>query len=203
MGPQIKCIVRTAASDDYRYAAEIMDEMAGSAARRGTGIDVRPPEYALEKMENDLAVIAVNSQNNEWAGFCYIETWKHERYAANSGLIVSPKYRGMGISKEIKIKLFEHCRMKFPFAKLFSLTASPAVIHINKALGYKTVSYSDLLNDELFLTGCNSWVDYIDLMSNKRPGLDYQAMVFEPEASSAFASMVPSSFSEFKLADAV
>lgn len=178
-----------------------MHEMADSAAKRGTGIAVRPPQYAMKKMDDGLAVIAVNAHTDEWAGFCYSEVWQHEKYVANSGLIVSPKHRGRGISKEIKIKLFELCRSKFPAAKLFSLTASPAVIHVNAALGYKTVPYSDFMNDELFLTGCNSWVNYLDLMSGAKGNLNYTAMVFDPnEQAQAFADMVQFPFNELELA---
>lgn len=176
----LKSIIRIATSEDYKYADEIIDEMAISAAKRGTGVSRRTFEYITEKMDSGLAVIAIDPENNEWAGFCCIEVWQHEKYVANSGLIVSPKYRGMGISKGIKIKLFDTCRERFPHARIFSLTTSPAVMHINKVLGYQTVPHSDIMNDPLFLTGCNSWVNYIDLMNGQHKGSPYTAMVFDP-----------------------
>ena len=40
-----------------------------------------------QKMREGKAVIAFN-QDGIWAGFCYIETWSHGEYVANSGLIV-------------------------------------------------------------------------------------------------------------------
>lgn len=177
MESQINCIIRIATSDDHKYATEISDEIAYSAAKRATGIAPRTPEHVMKKMDDGFAVIAINPDNDEWAGFCYIEVWQHEKYVANSGLIVSPKYRGMSISKEIKTKLFMHCRNRFPHAKLFSLTTSHAVMHVNAELGYKAVPYSEIMNDELFLDGCHSWVNYIDLMSTN---LQYVAMVFDP-----------------------
>lgn len=175
-----KYIVRIATSDDHQYAVNIANEIAYSSARRGTGIAYRTPEYIMEKMNQGLAVIALHADNNEWAGFCYVEVWQHGKYVANSGLIVSPDHRGMGISKEIKVTLFEHSRASFPKAKLFSLSTSPAVFHVNRELGYKEVSYASVMQDELFLTGCQSWVNYVDLMSREQGRTPYMAMIFDP-----------------------
>lgn len=171
-----------ATSGDHSYAAEIANEMAYSSARRGNGIAHRTPEYVMKKMDEGIAVIAVNTDNGAWAGFCYLEVWQHQKYVANSGLIVAPGYRGTGISKEIKITLFNHCRAGFPEAKLFSLSTSPAVIHVNESLGYKAVSFAELMNDDLFLTGCQSWVNYNDLMDREQTHLPYVAMVYDPKA---------------------
>ena len=59
--------------------------MESSAKARGTGIARRSPEYIAEKMEQGKAVIALTN-NGDWVGFCYIETWSHGEYVANSGL---------------------------------------------------------------------------------------------------------------------
>ena len=177
---KLNCIIRVATSGDYKYTDDIIDEMAISAKKRGTGIGRRTPEYIRGKMNAGLAVIAINPDNNEWVGFCCIEVWQHEKYVANSGLIISPKYRGLGISKKIKIKTLELCRVKFPHARIFSLTTSPAVISVNHSLGYSNVPFTDILNDPLFLTGCNSWVNYIDLMNGRHNSSPYTAMVFDP-----------------------
>jgi GNAT superfamily N-acetyltransferase len=88
------------------FASIICDEMANSAKARGTGIAKRTPEYIQEKMREDKAVIAFN-QDGIWAGFCYIETWSHGEYVANSGLIVAPAFRKSGLAKAIKRKVFE------------------------------------------------------------------------------------------------
>jgi len=42
------------------------------------------------------------------------------------------------------------------------------------------VPYSDILNDPLFLTGCNSWVNYVDLMKDRHLSSLYIAMVSDP-----------------------
>ena len=80
-------IIRVANTDDVRYAKIITDEMAESAKARGTGIAKRSPEYIADKINEGKAVIAVTN-DGEWVGFCYIETWGHGEYVANSGLIV-------------------------------------------------------------------------------------------------------------------
>ena len=75
--------------------------MAASAMARGTGIAKRSPEYIAQKMLEGKAVIALTT-TGQWVGFCYIETWSHGEYVANSGLIVAPEFRKSGVAKGIK-----------------------------------------------------------------------------------------------------
>ena len=86
-----KLIVRLATSDDIHYAETITNEMEESAKARGTGIAKRSPAYIEKKMREGKAVIAT-TQDGTWVGFCYIEAWEHEKYVANSGLIVAPAF---------------------------------------------------------------------------------------------------------------
>lgn len=183
-------VTRIATPADYKYAESIANEMAYSAAKRGTGIANRTPEYILNKMQDGQAVIAIDTENDTWAGFSCMEVWEHEKYVAKSGLIVAPDYRGIGISKSIKTTLFELCRTKFPRAKLFSLSTSPAVMHINLELGYRIVPNEEILQDELFLQGCTSWVNYVELMNKQYTELPYVAMVYDP-SKEATLSVVP------------
>jgi hypothetical protein len=162
------------------YAQEICDEMAASAAARGTGIAKRSPEYIQEKMREGKAVIAF-APDGKWAGFCYIETWSHGQYVANSGLIVSPPYRKGGLAKSIKRKIFELSRQKYPDAKLFGLTTGLAVMKINSELGYEPVTYSELTQDEAFWAGCKSCVNYEILMSKERKNCMCTAMLYDPK----------------------
>src|ERR1700761_1098758 len=112
----------TIAGDEHQvYAEAICTEMEVSAKARGTGIAKRSPDYIREKMREGKAVVAF-SNTGEWAGFCYIESWGHGKYVANSGLIVSPLFRRSGLAKEIKKKIFELSRTRYPEAKLFGLT---------------------------------------------------------------------------------
>lgn len=154
--------------------------MASSAEKRGTGIARRTPEYVKGKMDEGKAVIAVNPDSDEWVGFCYIEAWQHEKYVANSGLIVSPKYRGLGVAKKIKTRIFELSRQKFPDAKIFGLTTGLAVMRINSELGYEPVPYSELTTDEMFWKGCQSCVNYDILMSKGRSNCLCTAMLYDP-----------------------
>jgi hypothetical protein len=161
------------------YTQEICDEMAESARARGTGIARRSPEYVANKMLEGKAVIALH-QDGTWAGFCYIETWSHGKFVANSGLIVSPKFRNSGLAKRIKSKIFELSREKYPDAKIFGLTTGLAVMKINSELGYEPVTYSELTQDEEFWKGCQSCVNYEILMSKGRKNCMCTAMLFDP-----------------------
>ena len=132
-------LVRVATADDQKYAEKITDEMEASAKARGTGIAKRSPDYVAKKMEEGKAVIALTDEGT-WVGFCYIETWSHGSYVANSGLIVSPDFRKSGVAKKIKKKIFELSRQKYPDAKIFGLTTGLAVMKINSELGYEPVT---------------------------------------------------------------
>jgi uncharacterized protein YeaC (DUF1315 family) len=174
-------IVRLATADDIHFATTITTEMEESAKARGTGIAQRSPEYVIRKMEEGKAVIAVTFDGT-WVGFCYIEAWEHEKYVANSGLIVSPPFRHTGVAKEIKRKIFELSREKFPESKIFGLTTGLAVMKINSSLGYKPVTYSELTVDEEFWKGCRSCVNFDILTSKQRKNCICTAMLYDPKA---------------------
>jgi hypothetical protein len=163
----------------FKFAETICHEMAESAKARGTGIAKRTPDYIREKIAEGKAVIAL-SESGEWAGFCYIETWEGE-YVANSGLIVSPKFRKGGLARAIKHKIFELSRTKYPDAKIFGLTTGLAVMKINSELGYEPVTYSELTQDEAFWAGCKSCVNYDILMSKERKNCMCTAMLYDPK----------------------
>ena len=85
--------IQVATGEHADYAPQkICDEMSESAKARGTGIATRSPEYVANKMLEGKAVIAIY-KDGTWAGFCYIETWSHGQFVANSGLIVNPEFR--------------------------------------------------------------------------------------------------------------
>lgn len=163
----------------FSFAQIICDEMASSAKARGTGIAKRTPEYIQEKMREGKAVIAFN-QDGIWAGFCYIETWSHGEYVANSGLIISPEFRKSGLAKAIKKKIFDLSRSKYPEAKIFGLTTGLAVMKINSELGYEPVTYSELTQDDAFWKGCASCVNFEILSGKQRKNCLCTAMLFNP-----------------------
>jgi len=176
---QSNIIVRIATSSDYKHAQTITDEMAASAQARGTGIAKRSSEYIQQKMEEGKAVIAV-TEDNTWVGFCYIEAWGKEGFVANSGLVVAPAFRKTGIAKQIKKRIFDLSREKYPNAKIFGLTTGLAVMKINSDLGYEPVTYSELTDDENFWAGCKSCVNYDILMSKERKNCMCTAMLYDP-----------------------
>src|ERR1700753_1033251 len=161
------------------FAQIIVDEMESSAKARGTGIAKRSAEYIQDKMREGKAVIAFTA-DGIWAGFCYIETWSHEGYVANSGLIVAPPFRKSGLAKNIKKKIFDLSQKLYPNAKLFGLTTGLAVMKINSDLGYEPVTYSELTQDETFWAGCKSCVNYDILMSKERKNCFCTAMLYDP-----------------------
>lgn len=148
------------------WAEKICELYAISAKERGTGIAKRQPEYIRKKMKQENAVIAL--EGDQLAGFCYIETWSHEEYVANSGLIVAPSFRGKGLAKRIKQRVFQYAREKYPAARVFGITTSLAVMKINHDLGYRPVTFSELTQDEAFWKGCQSCPNYDILMRNER-----------------------------------
>ena len=162
------------------YVEEIRNEMEDSAKKRGTGIAKRSSEYLSKKISEGNSIIAID-ENGTWAGFCYIETWTNGEYVANSGLIVSPQFRNVGLATKIKERIFELSREKYPNAKIFGLTTGLAVMKINSNLGYKPVIYSELTQDEQFWNGCKNCVNYEILMMKERKNCLCTAMLFVPK----------------------
>ncbi len=172
-------IIRVANSGDVHYAAIITDEMEASAKARGTGIAKRSPKYVAQKMEEGKAVIA-HTPDGVWVGFCYVEAWGHDQFVANSGLIVATAFRKSGVAKQIKKRIFDLSREKYPHAKIFGLTTGLAVMKINSELGYEPVTYSELTDDDQFWAGCKSCVNYDTLMSKDRKNCFCTAMLYDP-----------------------
>ena len=144
---QDKFNVQIATAEHVSFAQELSKLYEDSAKKRGTGIAKRDPEYIIEKILQNKAIIATTHQN-QLAGFCYIETWEGKNYVANSGLIVREEYRHHGLAKKIKKFVFEYTRKKYPQAKIFGITTSLAVMKLNSDLGYKPVTFSELTQDD-------------------------------------------------------
>ncbi len=172
-------IVRNATYADIQLAPEICTHMEESAKARGTGIAKRSPDYLIQKMLEGKAVIAT-TQKGDFVGFCYIETWGHGKFVANSGLIVHPEHRKSGIASKIKEKVFELSRKKYPTAKIFGVTTSLAVMKINSSLGYKPVPFSELTDDEAFWKGCSSCVNYDILTRTNKKHCLCTGMLYDP-----------------------
>ena len=83
--------VINATEEHLEYAETIANMMEQAAKERGTGIAKRSVEYLQKKMSEGKAVISLDGDTV--AGFCYIESWGHDKFVANSGLIVHSDYR--------------------------------------------------------------------------------------------------------------
>ena len=175
------------------YAKQISLCIDESAKVRGTGIARRTPEYLATKIENGNAVIALDE--NQFAGFCYIEVWGHGKYVAHSGLIVAHEFRGRGLAKKIKKEVFNISLEQYPKAKIFGITTGQAVMKINYELGYKPVHFSELTDDPEFWKGCQTCKNFDILTRTERKLCLCTGMLHDPNEkkeitpkSSAFLS---------------
>ena len=175
--PQIRIYV--AGRQHIRYVEEILTTIEESSKARGTGIARRSPDYVAQKMIEGKAIIALCE--NEFAGFCYIESWSNKQYIVNSGLIVNPKYRGMGLAKRIKRFSFNYSRRLYPEAKLFGLTSGAAVLKINHELGYRPVTFEQLTDDPAFWRGCQTCVNFDVLTRTDYKRCICTAMLYDPQ----------------------
>lgn len=149
------------------FAQAICDLIEASAAHRGTGIARREATYIASKMRGGQAIIALGGPlGDQLAGFCYIEAWDHDKYVANSGLVVHPDFRRAGLARQIKAAAFGLARDKYPHARVFGITTSAAVMKINTELGYRPVPFSELTQDATFWNGCRSCPNYDILQRN-------------------------------------
>ena len=164
MEQEIEIDVMIADASHEVYVDTILDTIESAAKVRGTGIAKRTHEYVAQKMKEGKAVIAL--AGNEFAGFSYIESWGNKQYVTTSGLIVHPDFRGLGIAKRIKDMTFQLARMRWPKAKVFSLTSGAAVMKMNTELG--------------FWRGCNGCVNHDILERTERKYCICTAMLFDP-----------------------
>jgi len=162
-----------------KYVDEVLETINHAAKVRGTGIAKRSPEYVKQKMIEGKAVLALY-KGEEFAGFSYIESWSNKTFVANSGLIVAPKFRGIGLAKLIKRRIFDLSREMFPNAKIFSLTTGEAVMKMNNELGYRPVTFPSLTDDEAFWRGCESCVNFDILQRNGRRMCLCTGMLYDP-----------------------
>ena len=171
--------VMVADASHEKYVDTILDTIEKAAKVRGTGIAKRTHEYVATKMKEAKAVIAL--YGDEFVGFSYIETWGNKQYVTTSGLIVDPKFRGLGVAKRIEDLTFTLARTRWPHAKIFSLTSGAAVMAMNTQLGYHPVTFADLTDDEAFWRGCEGCIN-VDVL--KRTGRKYcicTGMLYDPE----------------------
>ena len=171
--------IKVADADDEKYVDTIIDTIREAAKKRGTGIAERTHEYVATKMKESKAVLALCG--DRFAGFSYIVTWGNKHYVTTSGLIVHPDYLGMGVARRIKDYTFTLARVRWPNAKIFSLTSGDAVMKMNTQLGYVPVSFNQLTDDDAFWKGCEGCCNHDILMAKNRKFCICTGMLYDPE----------------------
>jgi len=164
--------------DLAKYAVGVCQMIEDASKDKNTALAIRTIEYIEEKLKSEKAIIALHK--DMVIGFCYIETWEHGKFVANSGLIVSPVYRQTGLAQIIKEMAFKLSEKKYPQAKIFGLTTSAAVMKINSKLGYKPVTFSELTTDDNFWKGCETCKYFDILQRTARKHCLCTAMVYDP-----------------------
>jgi len=171
--------VRLAQPEDAASALKISEAYAESARSRGTGIAFRAESYIVKKIVNGDSVLAF--VDDQLAGFCYIETFENRKYVSNSGLIIFPEFREMGLAKMVKNRIFNLSREKYPDSKIFSITTSGIVLKMNSDLGYKPVMFSDLTSDDEFWANCQTCRNFDILTKNERKMCLCNGMLYDPK----------------------
>ena len=167
-----------AGKEHLKYIDEIIETMSDAAKVRGTGIAKRTHAYVEKVMLENKAVLAL--YHGRFAGFSYIESWSHKLFVTNSGLIVHPDFRGIGVASRIKRRVFALARERYPMAKVFSLTTGAAVLNMNTKLGFKPVTFEVLTRDKEFWKGCESCVNYDILQRNGGAKCLCTALLYDP-----------------------
>lgn len=162
----MKIVARIANSHDLYYAQTICKKIEKSAKIRKTGISKRNIESIKNHIINGNAIIAF--YNNHLAGFSYIETFQKKKFVANSGMIVDPEFRNIGIANLIKYEIFKLSKKKYPNSNFFSITSSIPILKMNISLGFKQVYLKSITNSEIFWNGCKSCANYDILIINNR-----------------------------------
>lgn len=176
---QEEILIKVAEANDEKYVDTIIDTIREAAKKRGTGIAERTHEYVATKMREGKAVLALCGER--FAGFSYIETWGNRHYVTTSGLIVHPDFLGRGIAKRIKDYTFTLARVRWPKAKIFSLTSGDAVMKMNTQLGYVPVSFNQLTDDDAFWRGCEGCCNHDILVAKNRKFCICTGMLYDPE----------------------
>ena len=183
-----KVSIVVANEQQVSFAAQICTMIEDAAKVRGTGIAKRTPEYIAAKITEGKAVVALDGK--QVVGFCYIETWEHGKYVANSGLIVHPDYRGMKLAFKIKQRILQLSAQLYPQAQVFGITTSNAVLNINFKLGYRPVTFSELTTDPQFWKGCQGCVNYDILQRTNQKMCLCTGMIYNPNGKKHLLSGV-------------
>ena len=85
------------------------------------------------------------------------------------------------LAKRIKQASFQLARLRWPKAKIFSLTSGAAVMKMNTELGYVPVTFNELTDDEAFWKGCEGCINHDILVAKNRKFCICTAMLYDPK----------------------
>jgi hypothetical protein len=175
-------VIRLATEADAKHLPRIADLLDEGAISRGIGRGRRPDSLMLQKIRENRSIMAFNPEGDV-VGFCYIDTWNNDSFVVHNALIVAPKYRDKNLGWLIKEFAFKITRSRWPDAKIFGLTTTQAVMHINSKLGYEPVVYAALPQDERFWNGHSNCIYYDVLQRSGGRFCLCTAMLYDPEKS--------------------
>ena len=75
---------------------------------------------------------------------------------------------------------FRLARLRWPWAKIFSLTSGAAVMKMNTELGYVPVTFNELTDDDAFWKGCEGCINHDILVAKNRKFCICTAMLYDP-----------------------
>lgn len=157
-------LVRTGNSTDAGFLPRIQTLMAEARAE-GAILAERSDDYLLEALSEQRAVLVLRGEL--LVGFASAHAWQGDEFVSHSALVIACAFRGRGLARRLKNALVARSRELWPDAAIMSLTLSPAVEHMNKALGMEAVPYCDLTSDPEFWKGCEGCVHHGHLKRNQ------------------------------------
>ena len=128
-------------------------------ASRDHDIARRSTPFLRDKILSGKAVLALHE--GELVGFGYFSDWEDGKFLSHSGLVVEDAFRGRGLGRRMKMRLMQAGARRFPRATVMSLTTSPAVLAMNRSLGFRKVPIERLTDDPAFWEGCRACRNYV------------------------------------------
>ena len=163
------------------FVAQICETIESAAIQRGTGIGKRDPKKIEQVITDGHAVIAL-TEDNRFAGFCYLQIWSEGTQISHSGLIVVPEFRKQGLALQIKQAAVELVQQKYPDATIFGITTNLHVMNINTALGYKPTTFAQITQEFAFWAQCKSCPNFDVLQRTNNRMCLCTAMILEKVA---------------------
>jgi GNAT superfamily N-acetyltransferase len=153
-------------------------------ASRDHDIARRATPFLRDKILSGKAVLALHE--DRLVGFGYFSDWEGGRFVSHSGLVVDDAFRGRGLGRRMKTRLMQAGARRFPEATVMSLTTSPAVLAMNRSLGFRKVPVERLTTDPAFWEGCKACRNYAEMQRlGRRCCCD--AMILSPRAAASAA----------------